>query len=122
MNAKPSTAEEYIATFPLQVQAALETLRTTIYETIPNATEKIRYGMPAVMVNGHYVVHYAAWKHHIGLYPIPPMPGDVESEVAPLRSTKDTVRLPHTTPIPTGLISRVLTELVAKRAADTSPL
>jgi uncharacterized protein YdhG (YjbR/CyaY superfamily) len=70
---KPSSAEEYVATFPADVQQRLNLLRETIYETIPGASETIRYGMPAVMINGHYVVHYAAWKHHIGLYPIPVM-------------------------------------------------
>jgi uncharacterized protein YdhG (YjbR/CyaY superfamily) len=115
MNAKPSTAEEYVATFPSDVQDALRLLRETIYGVIPEATETIRYSMPAVMLNGSYVVHYAAWKHHIGLYPIPPMPGELETEVAPYRSTKDTMRLPHGTPIPTHLVGRVLAELVAQR-------
>jgi uncharacterized protein YdhG (YjbR/CyaY superfamily) len=98
----------------------LERLRGTIYKTIPDATETIRYGMPAVMLNGHYVVHYAAWKHHIGLYPIPPMPADLEPEIAPYRSTKDTMRLPHGTPIPTQLVGLVLTELVKQREAETA--
>lgn len=119
MSNKPVTAEEYAATFPTDVQDALKRLRTTIYETIPEATETIRYGMPAVMLNGHYVVHYAAWKHHIGLYPIPPMPTDLEPDVAPFRSTKDTMRLPHKTPIPTELVRRILTELVRQRQPTT---
>ena len=120
MNTKPTTAAEYVATFPTDVQNALKTLRETIYDTIPDATETIRYAMPAVMLDGHYVVHYAAWKHHIGMYPIPPMPADLEPEVAPHRSTKDTMRLPHGTPIPTDLIRRVLTELVKQRETEAS--
>jgi uncharacterized protein YdhG (YjbR/CyaY superfamily) len=115
MNAKPITAEEYVATFPPDIQEILRRLRETIYATIPDATETIRYGMPAVMLNGHYVVHYAAWKRHIGLYPIPPMPRNLEPDVAPYRSTKDTMSLPHGTPIPTELLQRVLTELVKQR-------
>ena len=70
MNTKPTTADEYAASFSSHVQEALKTLREVIYTTIPDATETIRYAMPAVMLNGRYVLHYAAWKHHIGLYPI----------------------------------------------------
>jgi uncharacterized protein YdhG (YjbR/CyaY superfamily) len=121
MNAKPSTVEEYLATFPPDVHDALQLLRRVIYDTIPDATEIIRYAMPAVMLDGHYVVHYAAWKHHIGLYPIPEMPKDLEPDVAPYRSTKDTMRLPHGTPIPQTLLRRVLTELVKQRNDATSP-
>lgn len=112
MSAKPATAAEYVATFSPEVQQSLAVLREAIYETIPDATEAIRYAMPAVMLNGTYVVHYAAWKHHIGLYPIPVMPGDLEADVAPYRSTKDTMRLNHGMPIPTELLKRVLVELV----------
>lgn len=119
MNAKPTTVEEYVATFPVDVQVALRILRDTIYETMPEATETIRYAMPAVMLNGHYVVHYAAWKHHIGLYPIPPLPPDLEAEVATLRSTKDTMRLAHGTPIPADLVKRLLIQLVAHRNVET---
>jgi uncharacterized protein YdhG (YjbR/CyaY superfamily) len=121
VNTKPATAEEYVATFPPKVQDALRALRDAIYETIPEATETIRYSMPAVMLNGHYVVHYAAWKHHIGLYPIPALPPDLEADVTPLRSTKDTLRLPHGTPIPTDLVKRLLAELVVLRSAEIAP-
>lgn len=116
---EPTSAEEYVASFPVEVQDTLRSLRDTIYAAIPDATETIRYAMPAVMVNDHYVVHYAAWKHHIGLYPIPPLPAELEAEVAPLRSTKDTVRLAHGTPIPTDLIKRLLLHLVALRKVET---
>jgi uncharacterized protein YdhG (YjbR/CyaY superfamily) len=115
VNSKPSSVEEYVATFPTDVQNTLGLLRAVVYDTIPDATEIIRYAMPAVMLDGHYVVHYAAWKHHIGLYPIPPMPADLEPDVAPYRSTKDTMRLPHGTPIPETLLRRVLAELVKQR-------
>lgn len=121
MTAKPATVGEYVATFPTDVQNALQLLRGVVYATIPDATEIIRYAMPAVMLGGQYVVHYAAWKHHIGLYPIPPMPADLEPEVAPYRSTKDTMRLPHGTPIPEDLLRRVLAELVRQREIATAP-
>ncbi len=118
MNAKPTSAEEYVATFPPDVQSALRTLRETIYSTIPGATETIRYAMPAVMLNGQYIVHYAAWKHHIGLYPIPTMPEGLETEVAAYRSTKDTMRLSYKTPMPIDLVRRILVELVSRRNPD----
>jgi uncharacterized protein YdhG (YjbR/CyaY superfamily) len=114
--AKPTTVSEYIATLPADVRERVALLRETIASVLPSATESIRYAMPAVMVNDHYVIHYAAWKHHIGLYPVPTLPAVLEAEVAPLRSTKDTVRLVHSKPLPTDLISRLLLELLSQRS------
>jgi uncharacterized protein YdhG (YjbR/CyaY superfamily) len=116
---KPATVDEYIATLPPEIQERVALLRETIAATIPTATETIRYAIPAVMMNNRYVVHYAAWKHHIGLYPIPSLPEALEAEVSPLRSMKDTVRLVHSKPLPIDLISRLLVQLLAQRDAET---
>ena len=115
MTTKPSTVEEYVASFPPDVQQVLRVLRQTIYATTPNATETIRYAMPAVVLDGRYVIHYAAWKHHIGLYPVPLMSAELEAEVASYRTTKNTVRLPLGTPLPVDVIRRILTELITRR-------
>ena len=71
--------------------------------------------MPTITLNGESLVYFAAWKHHIGLYPIPPADGALERELAPYRAAKDTVRLPLRQPIPYDLIERVTALLVKNR-------
>ena len=56
--------------------------------------------LAAVMLGGRYALHYAGWKKHIGLYPVPTLPEPLEAEVAPLRSGKDTLVLKHADPLP----------------------
>ena len=111
MSITATSVDDYIATFPADVQVILQRLRETLAASVPGSDETIRYGMPAVMSNGRYVVHYAGWKHHIGLYPIPALEPTLEAEVAPYRSTKDTMRLPLRSPIPYELVGRLAAAL-----------
>lgn len=113
----PTTVDEYFAGVPEEVRPVLEELRRAIRASVPDAQEKIRYGMPAVMLGGRYAVHFAAWKKHIGLYPIPPLGGTLEDEVAPLRSGKDSVNLPLSRPIDYELVSRVVARIVELRSS-----
>ena len=64
--------------------------------------------MPTITLDGHSSVYFAAWKHHIGVYPIPRADEALEKDLAPYRSTKDTVRLPLDQPIPYDLVERVV--------------
>ena len=68
--AAPKDIDEYIAGFPEDVQAILEKIRTTIRGAVPDAEEAIKYQMPTFTLKGN-LVHFAAWKSHIGLYPAP---------------------------------------------------
>jgi uncharacterized protein YdhG (YjbR/CyaY superfamily) len=111
----PETVDEYIAGFPPEVQGILESVRAAIRSGVPDPQEKIRYGMPAVMLGGRYAVHFAAWKKHIGLYPIPTLDEPLESEIAPYRSAKDSVNFPFGKPVPYDLIARVTRAIVASR-------
>ena len=81
----------------------------------------MRYGIAAVMLGGRYALHFAGWRKHIGLYPVPPLPEELESEIAPLRSGRDTVNLKHRDPLPVELVGRVAAAIVAMRAADGPP-
>lgn len=114
--AAPKTVDEYIAGFPPDVQQILESIRAAIRSEVPDPQEKIRYGMPAVMLGGRYAVHFAAWKKHFGLYPIPALDEPLESEIAPYREAKDSVSFPFGRPVPYDLIARVTAAIVAKRA------
>ncbi|SES98860.1 iron chaperone [Stigmatella erecta] len=112
MASKFSTVDEYIASFPEDVQTILRQVRQAIRKVLPSAEEKIKYGMPAVMLNGRHAVYFAAWKRHIGLYPIYRSKEPIEEELAPYRDAKDTLQFPLNQPIPYGLIERVVVHLL----------
>ena len=65
------TMDEYINTFPEDIQKLLEKIRETIRNVAPEAVETISYQMPTFNLDGKYLIHFAAWKNHIGFYPIP---------------------------------------------------
>lgn len=109
------TVDEYIASFPPDVQPMLQAVREAIHAGVPDGEEKIRYGMAAVMLGGRYAIHFAGWKRHVGLYPIPQFEGELEAEVAPYRSKKDTVNFPYSKPVPYDLIRRIAAEIVRRR-------
>jgi uncharacterized protein YdhG (YjbR/CyaY superfamily) len=79
------------------------------------------YAMPTFTLDGRPLVHVAAWKEHIGLYPLPPLEGALATEVAPYRSRTDTMRLPLAAGIPFDLVQRVVGVMVDRRAAQERP-
>jgi uncharacterized protein YdhG (YjbR/CyaY superfamily) len=109
------TVDDYIASFPADVQVMLREVRRAIHEAVPGAEDGIRYNMPVVRVDGSYVVHYAGWKKHIGLYPVPALDEPLEHEVAPYRAAKDTLRFPLRDPLPYDLIRKLAGALAAMR-------
>lgn len=111
----PSTIDEYIAGFPDDVQLMLREVRTVVNDAVPGGEEKIRYGMPAVMLGGRYAIHFAAWKKHLGIYPVPVLDDALEAELAPYRAAKDSVNFVYAKPIPYDLIARVSAAIVAMR-------
>jgi len=115
--AAPANVDEYIATFPPDVQPVLQSVREAIHASVPDGEEKIRYGIAAVMLGGRYAIHFAGWKRHVGLYPVPEFVGELEAEVAPYRSKKDSVNFPYSRPVPYDLISRMSAEIVRRRRA-----
>ncbi len=110
---RPLTVEEYIATLPPDAATIMEGLRRTIRDTVPGVEEKISYSMPTFLLDGSPLVHVAAWKKHIGLYPLPELTGPV----APYRGAKDAMRLPLAEPIPYELVGRVVAALADRRDA-----
>jgi len=118
--AAPATVDEYIAGFPPEVAERLQRIREIIVAEVPEAEEKVRYGIAAVMLGGRYALHYAGWKRHIGLYPVPTLDEPLESRIAPFRAEKDSVVFPHAQPIPYELIGEVTRAIVARRAGAQS--
>jgi uncharacterized protein YdhG (YjbR/CyaY superfamily) len=109
-----TTVDEYIAGFPDDVRERLQGVRTAIRAGLPDGEERVRYGMPAVMLDSRHAVHYAGWKKHIGVYPVPPLDGPLEEEVAPYRAAKDSLRFPHAQPVPYDLVERLARALAAR--------
>jgi uncharacterized protein YdhG (YjbR/CyaY superfamily) len=109
-----NATDEYIATFTDEVRPILTEVAAALRRALPGAEERIRYGMPAFMLGDRYALHFAGWKHHVGLYPVGPLAPALEAEVAPYRAAKDTVKLLYRDPLPTELVERVARALSAQ--------
>ena len=108
------TVEEYIASQPGEVQEILRELRRRAFAAVPGAGERISYGIPTITLDGHDVVYFAAWKHHISVYPVPDGDEDFEREIAPFRAAKGTLKFPLGKPMPYELIEKVATLLAGR--------
>ena len=102
-----TSIDGYIAGFPTEVQAILEQIRLTVAQTAPEATEKISYQMPTFFLNGN-LVHFAAYRHHIGFYPAPTGIEAFKSELSAYKGAKGSVQFPLDKPIPFDLIARIV--------------
>ena len=102
-----STIDEYINTFPEDVRSILNQLRQTIKETAPEAQETINYQMPTFTLHGN-LVHFAAFKNHIGFYPTPTGIEAFKKELAPYKGAKGSVQFPIDQPLPLPLIRRIV--------------
>jgi uncharacterized protein YdhG (YjbR/CyaY superfamily) len=103
----PKTIDEYIAGFPQDVQEILEQIRRTIREAAPDAEETIKYQMPTFTLKGN-LVHFAAFKKHIGFYPVPTGIEAFRDELAVYEGGKGSVRFPLDQPIPNDLIGGIV--------------
>ncbi|WP_409344580.1 iron chaperone [Paenibacillus sp. MBLB4367] len=107
-----ASIDAYISTFPAEVQGILETLRNVIKESAPDAKEKISYQMPTFELHGN-LVHFAAYKNHIGFYPAPSGITEFEEELSAYPRSKGAIRFPLDKPLPYELISRIVKYRVA---------
>lgn len=101
------TIDEYIKAHPKEIRGVLKKIRETVRKAAPKVTEAIRYGMPTFKLSGN-LVHFAAYKTHIGFYPTPSGILSFKKELAPYITGKGTVRFPLNSPIPYGLIKKVV--------------
>jgi uncharacterized protein YdhG (YjbR/CyaY superfamily) len=112
----PTPITDYILQFPADVQQKLNELRTAILEIVPDATEKIAYGIPTFYVNGN-LVHFAAYKSHIGFYPASSGIDAFREELAPYKLSRGTVQFPLDKPLPMELIRRIVQYRLAENLA-----
>lgn len=108
-----TSIEEYIATFPVETQKTLKKLRAAIKSAAPKAEEKISYQMPTFYLNGN-LVHFAAFKNHIGFYPAPRGIEAFKEELSAYEGSKGAVRFPMDKPLPLALIRRIVKFRVAE--------
>ncbi|EMJ99469.1 MULTISPECIES: iron chaperone [unclassified Leptospira] len=99
--------DEYIKTFPEEVQAILQELRKTIRETAPDANEKISYQIPTFYLNGN-LVHFAAYKNHIGFYPGASGIAKFKKEIDKYKNAKGSVQFPIDQPLPFDLVRKIV--------------
>lgn len=99
--------DSYIASFPKETQNILEQLRTTIRKAAPEAEETINYGIPTFTLKGN-LVHFAAFKNHIGFYPTPTAIEAFKKDLSAYDGAKGSVKFPLDKPIPFDLISRIV--------------
>jgi uncharacterized protein YdhG (YjbR/CyaY superfamily) len=104
---KAKNIDEYIACFPSAVQERLQQLRTTIRKAVPNAAETIKYRIPTYVLNGN-LIHFAAYKNHIGLYPGSKAIEHFKDELGKYELSKGTVRFPLDKPLPIGLVTKIV--------------
>jgi len=103
----PKDIDEYIAGFPNDVQEILEKIRRTIKKAAPDAKEAIKYQIPTFTMKGN-LVHFAAYKNHIGFYPAPTGIEKFKNELSIYGSGKGTLKFPLHRPIPFDLISKIV--------------
>jgi uncharacterized protein YdhG (YjbR/CyaY superfamily) len=100
--------DEYIASFPEDVQKIMNRLRGTIKEAVPEAGEKISYNLPTFTLNGSYLVYFAGWKNHIAFYGAPRGNPEFKEALSPYESGAGTLQFPYDKPVPYGLIGKIV--------------
>jgi uncharacterized protein YdhG (YjbR/CyaY superfamily) len=103
----PTTIDAYIAGFPPDVRAILQKLRATIRNAAPAAEEAINYRLPTFVLHGN-LVHFGAFKKHIGFYATPTGNKQFRKELSAYQGAKGSVQFPLDRPIPYGLVSRMV--------------
>jgi uncharacterized protein YdhG (YjbR/CyaY superfamily) len=102
------TMDEYIAKFPKNVRDVLEELRRIVRESAPKAEETISYGIPTFDINGRHLVHFAAYKNHVGFYPTSSGIKAFKKELSPFKTSKGSVQFPLDKPIPFDLVKKIV--------------
>ena len=117
MKTQYRTIDEYINTFPPDIQKILEKIRQTVREAAPEAIETISYQMPAFKLNGRNLIYFAAFKNHIGFYPIPSGIEAFKKELAPYIRGKGTLQFPLNKPVPYDLVKKIVVFRVKENLA-----
>ncbi|MBE0653033.1 MAG: DUF1801 domain-containing protein [Bacteroidales bacterium] len=107
MRTSVTSIDEYIRSFPPEIHRLLEQIRDTIKQAAPEAEEVINYAMPTFKLNGN-LVHFAAYKNHIGFYPTPSGIEAFKEKLSVYKSSKGAVQFPLDKPLPLDLIKEIV--------------
>jgi uncharacterized protein YdhG (YjbR/CyaY superfamily) len=118
---KANSIDEFIAGFPEDVQQKLEQMRKAIAKAAPGAVETIKYGIPTFTLGGRNLVHFAAYKNHIGFYPAPSGIEAFEKELAPYKAGKGTIQFPLDKPLPLKLVTEAVLFRARQLAEKAQP-
>jgi uncharacterized protein YdhG (YjbR/CyaY superfamily) len=110
-----ASVDAYIASFPPAVRERLAVIRQTIRKVVPEAQEKISYGIPTFTLDGN-LIHYAAFRNHIGLYPGSAAIAAFKKDLVNYKTSKGTIQLPADAAIPRALIERIVRFCIKDRA------
>jgi uncharacterized protein YdhG (YjbR/CyaY superfamily) len=127
MATAPSTVDEYILQFPVEVRSILERIRALVQRLSSKPVlEQIKYGMPAFVIEGRHTIYVAAWKKHVGFYAVHKAPSALERDLDEYRSDKDTVKFPFKKPVDWELVERLVeflltAEIYAGADPDADP-
>ena len=117
MATTPTTVDEYILGYPVEVRSILERIRALIHRlSTKPVLEQIKYGMPAFVIEGRHTIYVAAWKKHVGFYAVPKAPSALERDLEEYRSEKDTVKFPFKKPLDWELVERLVEFLLTSEA------
>ena len=114
-----NSIDEYIGTFPEDIQKILKELRKTIKAAAPKAGERISYGIPTFTLNGKYLIYFAGWKNHISMYPIPTGTEAFNKQISKYVDGKGTLKFPIDKPLPLKLITKIVKLKVAENLKRT---
>ena len=116
MRSQYKTIDEYIEMFPPDIQSPLQEMRRTIRKAAPEATEAISYQIPTFKLNGN-LVHFAAFKDHIGFFPTSSEVAAFEKELSKYKTSKGTIQFPLDKPIPYDLVRKIALFRVKENSA-----
>lgn len=117
---KFTNIDEYIKLFPEDIQAKLKQLRELIKELAPEAVEAISYQMPTFKLNGKNLVHFAAFKNHIGFYPLPSGVEAFKEETKDFVTSTGAIQFPHNQPLPISIIKKIVLFRIQENKEKTS--
>ncbi len=112
--------DQYISGFPVETQAVLLDIRRTIAAALPGAEEIISYQIPAFRMNGSYVVYFAGYKNHVGIYPVHNALPNMADAIAPYLSGKATAKFPLNQPVPLDLVAAIARQLAQANIERTA--
>jgi uncharacterized protein YdhG (YjbR/CyaY superfamily) len=111
--------DEYIKSFPDNIQKLLQQIREIIKKKAPDADESISYGMPAYKLNKKPLVYFAGYENHIGFYATPTGHTAFTEELSHYKQGKGSVQFPLEKPIPFDLIGKIVTFRVKENLAKS---